>query len=317
MQRIPDIGFGLWKVPPEQCVETVYRAIAAGYRHFDSAAEYGNEAQVGKGIARAIADGLCTREQLWVTSKLWNTHHAPGHVEAALGRTLSDLGLEYLDLYLVHFPIAQAYVPFSERYPAGWLFDPKLPEQGVRLARVPLTATWSAMEQQQDYGLTRRIGVCNYSSGLLQDMLSYARIAPAMLQIEAHPYLTQDKLLRLCRLHNIPVTAFSPLGALSYVELNMAEIGDSVLEETVVCAAAKRLQRSPAQVVLRWGIQRGTAVIPKTMNPDRMRENLALQDFELSEDEMHAITGLNQNRRFNDPGVFAEASFNTFLPIYD
>ena len=151
----------------------------------------------------------------------------------------------------------------------------------------------------------------------MQDLLAYAHIKPAMLQIESHPYLSQEGLLRLCRMHNIPVTAFSPLGALSYLELEMAKASESVLEQTIVKAIAKEHHKTPAQVVLRWGVQRGTAVIPKTTREERMAENLDIFNFELKQEEMQAISTLNQNRRFNDPGVFCEAAFNTYHPIYD
>jgi len=315
--RMPAVGLGLWKIDPQDVAQTVYQAIEAGYRHLDSAADYGNERQVGEGIARAIADGLCSREELWVTSKLWNTYHRREYVEAACRKSLDDLGLDYFDLYLVHFPIALSYVDFNDRYPPEWLFDPSAENPGMQLDAVPLSETWGGMEQLVQNGLVRQIGVCNYSASLLHDLMSYARIKPAMLQIESHPYLTQEALLRTAQQYNIAVTAFSPLGALSYVSIDMASANDSVLTEPAVVAAAQRTGATAAQVVLRWGIQRGTAVIPKTSNPQRLVENLTLSQFSLDDNEMAAISALNQNRRFNDPGHFCEAAFNTFHSIYD
>ncbi len=314
---MPRIGFGLWKIPREETAASVLEAVRAGYRHFDSAADYGNERETGAGLARAIADGLVKREELWITSKLWNTFHAPGHVEEACRKSLADLGLDYLDLYLIHFPIALRYVPIEERYPPEWIADPTAPEPRMERAPVPLHETWAAMERLVDTGLVRQIGVCNYNSALIHDLMSYARIKPAMLQIEAHPYLAQERLIRLAREYGIDVTAFSPLGAQSYFELGMADKCESLLEAAPVMAAAERHTKTPAQVLLRWGLQRGTAIIPKTSNAERMRENLASADFELSQVEMAAISALDQNRRFNDPGTFTEAAFGTFHPIYD
>lgn len=315
--QMPAVGLGLWKIDADAVAEAVYQAIKVGYRHLDSASDYGNEKQVGEGIARAIADGLCSREDLWVTSKLWNTYHRQEHVEAACRRSMDDLGLDYIDLYLVHFPIALSYVDFNRRYPAEWIHDPSAENPGMQLDAVPLSETWGAMEQLVQHGLVRQIGVCNYSASLVHDLMSYARIKPAMLQIESHPYLTQEPLLRTAQAYNIAVTAFSPLGSLSYVAIDMARASDTVLTEPVVLAAAERSGASPAQVVLRWGIQRGTAVIPKTSNPRRLVENLTLAEFSLNDAEMAGISALNQNRRFNDPGVFCESAFNTFHSIYD
>lgn len=314
---MPVVGLGLWKIDPANVAQAVYDAIKAGYRHLDSAADYGNEAEVGEGIKRAIDDGLCTREALWVTSKLWNTFHREEHVAAACRKSLDDLGLDYFDLYLVHFPIALKYVDFADRYPPEWLFDPSAEAPTMQRDLVPLSETWSAMERLVDDGLARHIGVCNYNTGLLHDLMSYARIKPAMLQIESHPYLTQEALIRTAQEYGMAVTAFSPLGASSYLELEMASQEETVLTERVVAEIAERHDVSAAQVVLRWGLQRGTSVIPKTTKPERLSENLALAGFELSQDEMAAISGLNKNRRFNDPGVFCADAFNTFHAIYD
>lgn len=317
LSEMPRVGFGLWKIPREETAASVIEAVRAGYRHFDSAADYANEAETGQGLSQAMAEGLVTREELWVTSKLWNTFHAAEHVEEACRKTLSDLRLDYLDLYLIHFPIALEYVPIDVRYPPEWLHDPDAPDPVMRRAPVPLQETWMAMETLVQKGLVNRIGVCNYNTALIHDLMSYATIKPAMLQIEAHPYLTQEKLIRCARGYGIDVTAFSPLGAQSYFELAMADSGESLLGAAPVMVAAQTHGKTPAQVLLKWGVQRGTSVIPKTSKPERMRENIDIDDFELSAVEMAAISALNQNRRFNDPGVFAEAAFNTFHPIYD
>ena len=182
---------------------------------------------------------------------------------------------------------------------------------------MPVSETWGAMEDLVRAGLVKNIGVCNFGCSLLRDLLSYADIPPAVLQVESHPYLVQDKLLRFCHEQEIVYTAFSPLGALSYFELGMADPSESLLQVPVILDAAQRQGKTAAQILLRWGVQRQTAVIPKTSKPDRLRENLEIFDFELSQDEMSAITQLDQHRRFNDPGVFCEAAFNTFFPIYE
>ena len=315
--EMPVIGLGLWKIDRDQVADAVVEAIRAGYRHLDSACDYGNEKQVGEGIRRAMEEGLCTREELWVTSKLWNTYHHPDHVIMAMDQTLEDLGLDYLDLYLVHVPIALEFVPFETRYPPEWVHDPDDDIPMMKPAAVPLQDTWRAMETLVDSGLARHIGVCNYGVSLMRDLINYARIAPAVLQIESHPYLTQEKLIRFCTEQDVAVTAFSPLGALSYLELGMAEQAESVLQKPDVIAIADRLGKTPAQVVLRWGVQRGTSIIPKTSKPERLVENAALFDFELTAADMAAISALNRNQRFNDPGVFTELAFNTFFPIYE
>ncbi len=315
--QMPSIGLGVWKIDPDQTADVICDAVDAGYRHFDCACDYGNEHEVGIGLKRVFDAGTVTRDDLWITSKLWNTYHQPKHVRPAVERTLSDLQLEYLDLYLIHFPIAQKFVPFETRYPPGWFFDPDAAEPRMEPDAVPICDTWQAMEQLQQDGLVREIGVSNFGTSQLRDMLAWAKVPPAVLQVELHPYLTQDKLLRFCREAEIAVTGFSPLGALSYFSLEMAQPEESVVDQPEIQQIAQSHNKTAAQVVLRWAIQRGTSIVPKTTKPERLAENLALFDFELSTDEMQAISGLNQNRRFNDPGDFCEAAFNTFCPIYE
>src|SRR5580698_1138146 len=174
--QLPVVGLGMWKIDKPAVSGLVQEAIRAGYRHLDCACDYGNEAEVGQGIRAALEARLCRREELWVTSKLWNNYHAREHVRPAVERSLRDLGLDYLDLYLMHFPIALEYVPFDERYPPGWFGDPSQPKQGMKPARVPIAETWQAMEELVDAGLVRNIGVCNFGCSLLRDLLAYARI---------------------------------------------------------------------------------------------------------------------------------------------
>lgn len=314
---LPSLGLGTWKIPQALAPEVVHAAVRAGWRHFDCACDYGNEPAVGAGLKRALDEGLCRREELWVTSKLWNTYHEPRHVRAACERSLRDLGLEALDLYLIHFPIALAFVPFEVRYPPEWLHDPAAARPAMKPIRVPIAETWGAMEELVRAGLVRRIGVANFGASLLRDLLSHAAIRPAALQVELHPYLSQPRLLRYCREEGIAVTAFSPLGAESYHSIGMARAGESVLREPVVTALAARHGKTPAQIVLRWSIQRGTAAIPKTQQLSRFQENRAIYDFELTADEMNSISALERGRRFNDPGEFGERAFNTFYPIFD
>lgn len=315
--QLSAVGLGLWKIEQADTAGVVQSAIDCGYRHFDSAADYGNEIQTGTGLQAAIDSGAVSRDQLWITSKLWNSFHRGEHVRPALMKSLADLQLDYLDLYLIHFPIASKYVPIEQRYPPGWFFDPDGANPRVEADRVPIIETWQAMEELKQEGLIREIGVSNFGTSLIRDLVNQASIPPAMLQVEMHPYLTQQKLTRFCHESGIAVTAFSPLGAQSYFQLNMAQQDEAVMENEIVKSVAANHGRTPAQVLLRWGVQRGTAIVPKSSRRQRLKENLAIFDFELTSQEMAAISGLDRNRRFNDPGDFCEAAFNTFFPIYE
>lgn len=314
--KMPVVGLGTWKAGPGVVAGAVEEAIRAGYRHLDCACDYGNEDEVGRGIKAAIDAGVCTRAELWITSKLWNTYHRKEHVEAACRRSLTDLGLDYVDLYLVHFPISLKFVPFETRYPPEWVHDPDAAEPKMELDSVPIGETWGAMEALVRSGLARNIGVCNFRAVLLMELFKGAAIKPAVNQVELHPFLVQEQLVNYCQRVGVALTGFSPLGAGSYVSLDMATAEESVLKHPTINAIAAQRQRSPAQVVLRWAVQRGYSVVPKSVNPDRMRQNLSVFDFELSGEEMALITGLDKNRRYNDPGVFCVGMGCGVVPIY-
>ena len=234
---------------------------------------------------------------------------------------MTDLGVDYLDLYLIHFPIAQPYVPIDQLYPPEWVnFDDKLTggkPQMVRDFGVTYQQTYQAMEQLVKKGLVRNIGVCNVGTSDLAQILSYCEVKPAVLQVEMHPYNTQQKLLRFAREASIQVMAFSNLGPMSYVELQMASDDQSLLSKPAIQAIAQAHSKTAAQVLLRWGVQRGTVCIPKSSKVERLIENISVFDFNLSQEEMATINGFNTNTRFNDPGVFCEAAFGCYCPIYD
>ncbi|KAL4902153.1 putative NAD(P)H-dependent D-xylose reductase xyl1 [Aspergillus multicolor] len=324
--RMPLTGYGLWNISTATCAEQVYHAIKAGYRCFDGASDYGNEVEAGQGLGRAIADGLITREELFITSKLWPTFHDPKHVPPAIQRQLSDWGLEYFDLYFIHFPISLEYVDPAVRYPPGWT-DPSCESKTVTLSKVALRDTWKAMEILVDLNLTRSISVSNFNIQLLGDLLCYARIPPTVLQIEHHPYLTQPRLVDFAQRNGIAVTAYCCFGpqsdaaaaalAKSRSKLRWKKSAPptspplSLLEHPLIRVAAQRHAKTPSQVLLRWATQRGVAVIPKSSSLVHMQQNLEMQWW-LAGQEVEAISALDLGLRFNDPVLHGYD-----VPIFD
>jgi len=307
-QKMPLVGLGLWKVTKAICAETVYSAIKAGYRLFDGACDYGNEKQAGEGIRRAIDEGIVKREDLFITSKLWNTFHAKEHVVPAVQRQLEDWGIDYFDLFIVHFPISLAYVDPNHRYPPEWFGD----DGNLHLQDTPIQETWEEMETLVYHNLAKNIGVGNFAGGLILDLLRYARIKPAVLQVEMHPYLTQDALFHLARNLGIAVTAYSSFGPQGYIELNMDKGAQTLFEHDTVLKIANNHNKKPAQVLLRWATQRGIAVIPKSIDRERLVQNLGHTSFDLTQSELEQLSCLNVNLRLNNPididprlGIFA------------
>ncbi|KAL8947968.1 MAG: hypothetical protein Q9222_005797 [Ikaeria aurantiellina] len=296
---MPIVGFGLWKVNNDTCADQVYNAIKAGYRCFDGACDYGNEPECGKGVARALKDNLVKRSDLFLVSKLWNSFHDGPRVEPICKKQLQDWGIDYFDLFIMHFPISLKYVDPSVRYPPGFQ-----DENGkVSPGKATIQETWTAMEALVEKGLCKSIGVSNFRGVLLMDLLRYAKIRPATLQIEHHPYLMQEGLVKFAQNEGIAVTAYSSFGPQSFLEMDMQEAKDVplLLEHDTVKKIAEAHKKTPAQVLLRWATQRGVAVIPKSNNKDRLAQNLDVLGFDLKEEEMKAIKGIDRNLRFNDP----------------
>jgi len=261
--EIPQLGFGVFQIKPEETAEAVGRALEIGYRHIDTAEMYGNEKQVGEAVRASGID----RGEIFVTSKLNNGFHRRDDALRAFDGTLGALGLDQLDLFLIHWPLPTIDVDYVE--------------------------TWKAMEEIYAGGRVRAIGVSNFNPHHLRRLFGETEVRPAVNQIEVHPYLAQDDVRAFDAEHEIVTEAWSPIAQ------------GKVLDDPAIVAIAERLERSPAQVVLRWHVQRGDVVFPKSVTPKRMEENFALFDFELSEGDMASITGLDRHERTGpDPDTF-------------
>ena len=261
--------------------------------------DYGNEVEAGQGVARAIKDGLVKREDLFIVSKLWNSFHDKERVEPITKKQLQDWGIDYFDLYIVHFPISLKYLDPSVRYPPSWTDE----NDKLVPGKATIQETWTAMEEVAKKGLAKSIGISNFNGALILDLLRYANIVPATLQIEHHPYLTQLGLVELAQSNGIAVTAYSSFGPSSFVELDMKVAKDTplLLEHPAITAISTKHSKTPAQVLLRWSTQRNIAVIPKSNNPKRLAQNLDVLNFDLSQGEIDEINALNKGLRFNDP----------------
>lgn len=284
---MPTIGLGTWKSELNQVGQAVKYAIQeAGYTHIDGAMIYRNEEEVGT-VYKEIFQTV-KREDVFITSKLWNTDHDPKNVETACRQTLHDLQLDYLDLYLMHWGLA---------FQHGDSFEPKDKEGNFLQENVSIRETWEAMENLVEKGLVKSIGVANFTGMMIHDLLTYAKIVPVTNQIEVHPYNSQSELVKYCHTHGIVVTAYSPLAR------NGAD-GDSgprLLEDPVITDLATKYSRSTSQIVLNWALSRGTIAIPKSVTPARIKENIGVYDFELSLEDIAKIDVLNRNLRFVDP----------------
>lgn len=264
--HIPQLGFGVYQVAPDETAEAVRRALEVGYRHVDTAQMYGNEKGVGEGIRAAGLD----RGQVFITSKLNNGFHRPDDARRAFDRTLEELGTDYVDLFLIHWPLPTLY-------------------DG------DFVSTWMTLEDFKSDGRARSIGVSNFQIHHLQELARETTTVPAVNQIEVHPYFTNDELRAYGIEHDIATEGWSPIAQ------------GKVLGDPVVQRIARATGAHPAQVVLRWHIERGDIVFPKTVHPERMKENFEIFDFEINDEEIEALTALDRGeagRRGPNPDTF-------------
>jgi len=284
---MPQFGLGTWLSKPGEVGEAVKMALEVGYRHIDCAALYQNQEEIGRVFKEVFDSGKVKRESVFVTSKVWCTAHSYAKAAASIDKTLKELQLSYLDLVLIHFPMG-----FQED-------DNKLlPEDSsgnVLFSDVDYLETWRALEDAVKAGKVRSIGLSNFNIEQIDRVIKNSKIKPAVLQIESHPYFTQNALLTYCEKQGIVVTAYSPLANNAHI---MRKEGESnLLEDKVVVDIANKHKKTPAQVVIRWAIQRKTVVIPKSIRRVRLEENFNVWDFQLSAEEMAAIGRLDKNWR--------------------
>ena len=286
--KMPVLGLGTWKSAKGEVYEVVRKAIEIGYRHFDCASFYGNESEIGMAISDAIKNGDVAREDLWITSKLWNNRHKKDDIQAACEITLKDLTLDYLDLYLIHWPVVlQNQASYAQQS-----------SDLISLSEIPLTQTWQGLIDLKEKGLTKHIGVSNFSIKKINQIIEESGVVPEVLQIELHPFLQQPKILNFTQEKGIFLTGYCPLGSADRPAVRILADEPKLFQQQIILDIAKDKDISPAQVILAWAVNRGTSVIPKSVNPERLKQNLEAADIELSTQEMTEMNSLDLHYRY-------------------
>lgn len=303
---LPAIGLGTWKSAPGEVKKAVIHALESGYRHIDCAAIYGNETEIGEAFNAVFSKGSIKREDVFITSKLWNNAHLANDVQPAIEKTLADLQLDYLDLYLIHWPVA---------FKPGVMM-PSSNDDYLTPQEAPIIDTWNAMIALKEKGLAKHIGVSNFSVTKLENLLSQTSVVPEMNQVELQPLLQQNELLDYCTKKGILLTAYSPLGSGDRSEGMKQENEPNMFEIPAIQSIAQKHNITAGQVLIHFSVNRGTAVIPKSTNPGRIEENLAAAGINLDASDVQALQDLDRHYRYVT-GKFYEVPEKGYPNTYD
>ncbi|XP_055626139.1 aldo-keto reductase family 1 member B1-like [Toxorhynchites rutilus septentrionalis] len=287
--KMPVLGLGTWLSREGEGIEAIKAAIDAGYRHIDTAYLYRNEKEVGQAIREKIAEGVIKREDIFVTTKLWNNFFEPCKVAEAFKRSFENLDIGYIDLYLMHSPMSFKF--------DGWELGHVDATTKPEYADVDIVDTWRAMEELLNTGKVRSIGVSNFNSEQIARILQQCEMKPVTNQVECNPGINQRKLIEFCRKLDIVVTAYSPLGRPNYYEMDPVKVPKPALDDPRVKAIAEKYNKTPGQVILRYLVEIGTVPVPKSSNPVRLRQNIDIFDFQLTKEEIETMDGLNTGKR--------------------